>query len=476
LSKNIGLTRYLGPQRVSPERSNLIIDTYGGNMTKYKEKYFIIASVTPGAKLNKKLYAGIRNFMKRMSAELILIKTAPLKSTSFLDQYIPQDSIIDSAVKLNKYLHILPDSLNPSTVDHLTANTHYLQKSRQIILGIPRHTCKSYPRSLKQKDGYVPKAIYGSGSLTLPHYANNLSGKRGHSFHKNGFLIIKIINDKVAILRQAECHADGSFYYDKKRYFSNGTTEKLKSIPGISLGDIHLGETDPVALSATMSVIKHFRPKNIIYHDLFSSNSISHHLAGKNITKATMDLSLEREFREASNQFYEIIKNSPAKSKHYVVKSNHCEHLLRYLEEGRYGHDSINLRLAIFLLNKHLQGKDLIEEGLRHFNNLKNTHFLKREEAKYIHGIDISNHGDEGSSGKRATPKSLGQIFGNKVITGHQHNAEITNYGNYINGTMTPLLLPYCQFSGGTNWTHTHTLIYPSGLRSHIHIINGLWR
>lgn len=445
-------------------------------MSKNKQKYFIIASVTPGAKLNIKLYRSILNFKKRMNAKLILIQTRPTKRPAFLDPDIPVELIINRPLELNKHLTVLSDSLNPSTIEHLAPSSHYLQKYRQIILGIPRHTCRSYPRTLKQKDGYIPKAIHGTGSLTLPHYTDNPSGKRGESFHKNGFLIVKVLNDKISILRQAECHSDGSFYYDKRRFLPNGRVKEINSISGISLGDIHLGETDPVALNATMSIIKHFRPKNIIYHDLFSSNSISHHLSGKNITKAQMKLSLKKEFKEASNLFLKIIKGSPAKSNHYIVKSNHCEHLLRYLEEGRYSHDSANLEFAIFLLHQLFKGKDLIEEGLRYFNKFPNAHFLKREEVKRIEGIDISNHGDEGASGKRATPKTLGEIFGSKVITGHQHNAEITNYGNYINGTTTHLLLPYCQFSGGTNWTHTHTLIYPGGLRSHVHIINGLWR
>jgi hypothetical protein len=445
-------------------------------MSKNKQKYFIIASVTPGAPLNMKLYASARNFIKRMRAELVLIQTRSTKGLRTLNHNIPQNCILTQPLKLNQYLYVIPDELNPSTLEHLAPNTHYLQKYRQIILGAPRHTYKAFSRSLKHNDGHIPKAIFSSGSLTLPHYPTHSTGKRGKSFHKNGFLIVKVINDKVALIRQVECFADGSFYYDLKRFYPNGAIKKLNSISGISLGDIHLGETDPIALNATIEIIKHFEPRNIVYHDLFSSNSISHHLSGKSLTKAQMNLSLEREFREASDLFLKIIKQSPNSSKHIVVKSNHCEHLLRYLEEGRYGHDSINIKLAVYLLNKYFQGHDLIEEGLRRFNKLKNTQFLKREEVKLIEGVDISNHGDEGVSGKRATPKTIGEIFGSKVITGHQHNAEITNYGNYINGTTTHLLLPYCQFSGGTNWTHTHTLIYPGGLRSHIHIINGLWR
>lgn len=445
-------------------------------MAKSEQKYFIIASVTPGAALNMKLYASAQNLMKRVKARLILIQTKPTDGLRSLNPNIPHDCVLREPLRLNKNLYVMPEELNPSTLEHLSPNTHYLQKYRQIILGAPRHTYRTFPRSLKQKDGHIPKAIYSSGSLTLPHYSSHATGKRGESFHKNGFLVVKVINDKVALVRQVECFADGSFYYDLKRYYPNGNTKKISTVSGISLGDIHLGETDPIALKATLEIIKYFKPLNIVYHDLFSSNSISHHLSGKSVTKAKMNLSLEKEFREASDLFLRVIKSSPKFCKHIIVKSNHCEHLLRYLEEGRYGHDSINIKLAIHLLHRYFQDHDLVEEGLKYFNKFQNTQFLKREEIKLIEGIDISNHGDEGASGKKATPKTLGEIFGSKIITGHQHNAEITNYGNYINGTTTHLLLPYCQFSGGTNWTHTHTLIYPGGLRTHIHIINGLWR
>ena len=261
------------------------------------------------------------------------------------------------------------------------------------------------PRSLKQSYGYIPKIIYGTGSLTLPSYPKSISGARASSLHVNGALVVKVLNNKVSIIRQIECDRDGSFYHDLTKYLPNGKVKKLKSVPGISLGDSHFGEHDKKAFKATLEIIKFFNPKNIAYHDVFSGNSISHHVHSKVLSKFALNLNLKDEFELGSRLLKTIINASSKTTNHYIIKSNHCEHLMRYFEESRFALDYSNLSFAVALLYQFFNGKDPIEVGYRYFHNFKNVTFLQRHDSITIEGIDISNHGDEGCLWQTWFPK-----------------------------------------------------------------------
>jgi hypothetical protein len=115
---------------------------------------------------------------------------------------------------------------------------------------------------------------------------------------------------------------------------------------------------------------------------------------------------------------------------------------------------------------------DSLEYALFNENLYDDFKFLRRKDTLSIHGIECGSHGDYGANGAKGSNKSVGLAFtkGN-VITGHEHSSSIGIYGNYVNGTMTHLSMPYTNDSGTSSWLHTHTLIYPNGKRSHIHLI-----
>ena len=81
-------------------------------------------------------------------------------------------------------------------------------------------------------------------------------------------------------------------------------------------------------------------------------------------------------------------------------------------------------------------------------------------------------HGDKGPNGARGSRMNLRRI-GVKSIIGHTHSCGIEE-GCYQVGTSTALNLEYT--SGPSSWLNTHCVVYASGKRSLINIIEGEWR
>ena len=263
-----------------------------------------------------------------------------------------------------------------------------------------------------------------------------------------------------------------------KKYSGNKVTNA--KIKAVSMGDFHPPFVDPDVIEETKKMLKLLKPEKVFWHDSFDACSISHHVEGKYLTKALINESygsLEEELQDTADKMNYVIESCP-KSLHVVVRSNHDEHLDKYLDEFRFKDDAHNLLLALDLAKKNIEfsrgisKQNALEFDLKQRGLHPKVKFLKRQDKMEVCGIEMSNHGDYGANGSRGSSKQHGLSFTGDIVTGHAHTPEIGPYGNYVNGTCTYLSLPYTNDSGTSGWMNTHTIVYENGGRSHYHIIS----
>lgn len=445
-------------------------------------KKYVITSYIPGSTTNKSCFNAIKNYMEVNKIDKLL--TLPTKANYIEEQEELPDEGFEPAVGgffLNKSLYVSDMLLNHNLLDPIRGLESISSEKGSLIVAAPRHRFKSVARSLKHSA--MPRGIWCTGTISDPYYKDTSSGLKVRNYHTFGALVVTIQNNKIFHIRQLEFVPKTNSLCDMNiEYFANGNIRKIR--PSISLGDLHPPFTNPDILNKTSELIKDLKCENVIYHDAFDfAQPGSHHLEGRYLTKAFAQESIytiENEVNITMRVLNFLANNSSKDTKHYIVASNHNEHLDKYLDSFRWRDDTGNLLYALELVMQKVKYKrgmekyDSLEYALRKSGLSDKFTFLRRKDFLAVHGIEVSNHGDFGANGSRSGGAAQALAFSSgKVITGHEHSPSIGVYNNYVNGTMTHLTMPYTNDSGTSSWLNTHTLIYPNGGRSHIHIIKG---
>ena len=436
-------------------------------------KSYVITSYIPNTHIDAKFVQTLNGFCKHNNAELQILQCKEnyrqdheqLLERAIRDEF--GSAIKLKAYNLNKHLHVSDFQTSINTIDPLSGMESFAAKHGCLILPFPRHRFKTVPRMLKESS--TPRAIWCTGSISEPDtYKSNKSGRRMKDYHVKGALFVQIQNDKVFHIRQLTF--DGTGFYDLNRFYSGNNVLKNRRPEAIVCGDDHALFQSPKAMDATIDMILKLDIRKIVRHDTLDCASISHHVQGKNLTRALIDITLDQELRLTSNSFQRFEDLFP-KATQYSVASNHPEHLDRYVDEARYKEDYPNHVLALELAWAKAKGEDIYRYSMRKYNKLKNVIFLKRKSSLKIAGIQIADHGDEGANGAKGTPREKGITYSGKVVTGHTHSPEIGVFNNVVTGCLTHLSLSYTKDSGSSGWLNTNALIYPNGTMTHIHII-----
>jgi hypothetical protein len=435
-------------------------------------KKYIISSYTPNTEFDDEFLQSMRLYSIRNQAEMMLIET----SANYKEDYLTTEHGIltdflkpythSGRVKLNNNLYVSEIKPTLSTIDPISGLDKLAANVGSLIVPYPRHRFKTVSRMLK--DDKAPRAIWCTGSISKPNYKENKGGIIVQEYHVIGALVVELKDDNVFNVRQIKW--DGKGFYDLDCYYTPKQFTKGNSVSAISLGDDHAVFLDQEIVDKTKDLIKKLKPEYIFHGDSLDCVSISHHLIGKNITRAQLDITLEREAIITANYLADMIKCSKT-SQHILVASNHIEHLDKYLEDGRYLTDYPNHILALELALAKANGQNTVQYLLNKYRPLERFRVATRKDTFKLHGIEMLCHGDFGSSGAKGTPKDFDLVYNGKCITAHTHSPEISVCGGFVNGTMTHLSLPYTNDSGGSKWLNTHTIVYKNGKRSHIHFI-----
>lgn len=438
-------------------------------------KKYIISSYIPNSETNRDALDTLMFMALEIGAEL---KVHATKANYKKEQYSIPDYITpqEAGYYLNNNLYVSDLLVNHNLIDPLTGLESISSEKGSLIIPTTRHRFKSVARSLKHHKS--PRGMWCTGSISYPNYKDTKSGMRVKGYHVYGALLVEIVDSERFNIRQLTyCPKSQSIFDLNKEYTLSGHVNSIR--PSISLGDLHPPFTSKFVLKETKKLLKDLNVEKAVLHDSFDACSISHHVEGKHITKALIYdkiPSLEEEIKITADTMNDLFDGCSAKV--YLAKSNHDEHLDRYLDEFRFKDEHSNLIYSLELArqkvmyHRGLSDKDALEYALHNAGLKEGFIFLKREDTLNISGNECGNHGDYGPNGAGGNGKVHGLSFsGGNVVTGHAHTPEIGVYGNYVNGTMTELSLPYTNDSGTTGWINTHTLIYPNGTKSHYHII-----
>lgn len=431
-----------------------------------KNKVFVISTVVTGAKVDKRFLQSIDTFCSIYGAELILIPAQDNSQKISIDPVLKGRRFVLTDTKLNENCNILGIRTAARTVNTTSGLDRVGRRNGTFITAGTKRTLKY----IATTNSRMPHAVMSTGAITLPNYGSmTLIDKRSYiatSDHTIGAVIVELDSDGYFHFRSITADNTGSFidlgvkYYGKK---TKGIETKLV------LGDWHSGKTCPIVKRETLRLSDKLKIRTWIMHDVFDGYSISHHDQGKQAVLAIKAnkgmLSLKKELDDYVADLIELSSNR----KLVIVKSNHDEHLERYLSEARYVKHPHNHQLGLQLANAMIEGNNPLQWYTKRTGGRLNVRWLKRDEDYIVGGVHLGAHGDRGANGSRASIGQMESSFGD-IVYGHAHTPQIMR-GAYCVGTSTPVKPDYGD--GPSSWMNTHCLVYPNGQRQLINLING---
>jgi nucleoid DNA-binding protein len=430
------------------------------------KKVFVITTVITGAKVDTNFLASIDNYCKIHNAELLLIPAMDTNQKVSIDPILKGRRFITEDTKLNENCGIIGIGIRPKTVDSTSGLNRIGRRNGTFIVAGTKRTLK-YVATTNKK---LPHALMSTGALTLPNYGSftlmNKQNYIAHNDHTMGAVIVELDKNNYFHFRQITADSSGKFI-DLGIEYSKNKTRKVKA--NLVLGDLHIGKTCPIVRKATLELSDKLNIKKWIIHDAFDAYTISHHDIGKQATLAIKAnkgmLSLRKELDDYVNELVFLSK----KRQLIIVKSNHDEHLERYLSEARYIKHPHNHQLGLQLANALIEENNPLEWYTKSKVGNINVMWLKRDEDYIIGGVQLGAHGDKGPNGSQASITSMEASYGD-VVYGHAHTPQIMR-GAFCVGTSTPTKPDYGD--GPSSWMNTHCLVYENGQRQLINLIEG---
>lgn len=439
-----------------------------------KMKY-VITSAQCGASINSRFYDGLKSYCVNNNAELIII---PMRGSYKEDDMIHYKFYDDNFAKiitkdtkeykLNNKIRLMNYDVTPQQIIPITGIERFARDDCTTILPATKIFQKVIPNS----NNDLPKILLTTGAVTNGNYRDNRIGRIAEIDHSFGALYVETFGKNKYQFRHLNASNNGVFCDLGRRY--DGNKINKENPIAFVLGDYHCVHVDKKVKAESIYMIMQYKPKYVVIHDLFSADSMSHHDKGKIVDLAIKNksLSLEKELSHCYKELKELcdIRVGNYKPNVIIVKSNHDEHLERYIQEGRFVFEPQNTEIGAKILLSMIKGYDALSSGLSLIGRLPiNVKFLSRQDDFKVYGWQLGNHGDLGAKGARGSPRSIEQANG-KSITGHSHSP--LAYRNVWKvGTSTKLFLGYNR--GYNDWLNTHAMLYKNGQPQLINIIDG---
>lgn len=454
------------------------------------DKFIVTTAVSSKAPFEPFVDA-LRNYCERENAAIIVIlckDTASTKRNSGIQAHPSLNAsdihILQEEAKINNSIFISDIKMSAKQIQPLTGLKRIAQYYRSsVIYGSPKQSLDFVAISADHEKH--PFALMSTGAITIADYDSDLYMSQRTSYiaerdHIFGAIVVERDGDDKFHFRQIQAERDGSFIDLGSVYSADGSVHDVDCV--LVMGDYHAGATDPIVRHLVGEICEDVNVVDIVIHDFFDGYAISHHdreIPGKMARKSEMSLHvLEEELRMGSEELWYL--QSHISGNLIMVKSNHDEFLDRYLNSGAFIKDHVNYKVAIDLHSHALDfdnPMDILDYAYRKYGTAGTYDpdriiWLQRDESYMVGDIELGAHGDLGPNGSRGSLKNLEDAHGACVV-GHTHSAAILRSVFRV-GTSSKLSLDYNR--GPSSWTHTHCLVYPSGARQLINIVDGSWR
>jgi hypothetical protein len=493
LSLRSSLMDYMGKEEKAP---NVGLNDIRWKLSSEKKaeiksaERFIITSSMNNCEIDSRFWKSLQRYAKTNKACLLVVPsryknpTSQGETSNQKDDYWWPDEVqkhmTDDMVKLHKNLLLMAQVRVGATAVNPLTGLEALSGGASSIFGHSQIAMKTVPTP----QHHLPKAMWTTGSCSVPNYSDTKAGIKGEFHHNMGALVVERDGSRFHC-RTVTADVDGGFY-DLNYYYGPNKVEKNSRVLAIVTGDEHAMFSDSKNKAATYtnkdSIVNTLKPEKIVRHDVFDGYSISHHNRhdpviqyskhknGHHLVKDELELTVKY-----------IDETTPKFAENLIVASNHHDHLLRWLKESHPAQEPWNADVWLEIWGLLKDTIEFKERGVVYKDpfalwmksRLKSkAKFLSRDAEDSIGGVMIGFHGDQGSNGSRGSINQYAK-FGAKTVIGHSHSPGI-KHGAYQTGTSSTLRMDYT--SGPSSWAHCHCVIYPNGKRQLIFVIDGHWR
>ncbi len=367
-------------------------------------------------------------------------------------------------------MNIIPTAVNPlSGLDSFTGTASCVFPHPQIAM-----------KSIATAPGTDAKFNYTTGAATLKHYIKRKAGLKAEFHHAFGALLVEVTPKGVWFARQINATDQGEIY-DLDLRVEGGEVTTGHRLEVFTPGDIHGVKLDKEVLATVWGkggLVDTLRPRHQVLNDVLNFGPRSHHNTFFDLVAALYDKvdTVEGEIQETA----EILNGLTRRwAQTYVVKSNHDEHLDRWIETADFRRDPINAGFfltaaaaKVAAIKRNDTGFDLAAWAFERAGLDPAIRFLSRHERLEIAGVRHDQHGDLGPNGARGTATNIART-GEKANIGHSHSAAIYQ-GCYQAGLFASLDMGYNR--GPSSWSHSAILTYGNGKRAIVTLRAGQWR
>ncbi|ARM83967.1 helix-turn-helix domain-containing protein [Marinobacter salarius] len=379
---------------------------------------------------------------------------------------------------LNDNLMLMADVSVNATNKHPLSGFETVTGKRSGIFGHGQIEMQMIPTPLSK----LPKMLHTTGSVTMPNYSDTKAGRIAEDNHCIGALVVETDGSRFWI-RQIRADEDGAFY-DLNLKFTPSGIEQAEPALGLVCGDIHWDFICPQVKAATFtasdSIKAVLKPRKLILHDVLDFYSASHHHEKNALLRFHKHHNQKNNVQNELDRLVDGVREITHEEDDVVfVGSNHNEHFGQWLNRCNPNDDPENAlvyhEVRLEQLRRAKESREFLDPlewwFEKHLTD-RRFQFIDHDSGMVVGKYDISNHGHIGANGSRGSAKQFTK-FGGYYILGHSHTPGI--YKNVIQvGTSSVLRLEYND--GPSSWLNSHAIIYPNGLASLIHIIDGRWR
>jgi hypothetical protein len=365
---------------------------------------------------------------------------------------------------VHKNMTIMSDYMIQPTATNPMSGLRGDTGDNSCIFGHPRVQMEMVP----VLDGHAPKMMMTTGACTIPNYTESKAGKKGEFHHTLGFAIVEIKNKEIFFTRQVTATDDGDFndiYYN----VCDGDVSRNTTIDAAVLGDVHLGQTDPIVIKNTVKLFKKLKPKHTVIHDLFDGSSINHHESHDPIAQYHKEKSDGNSLKKEIDYMINWL-GTMRQYNLVIVRSNHDDFVDRWIKGIDWKKNVKNAMEYMDYTKVLLESKApkgiipyIIDE---HFDDIKT---LGRDQGFIVNGWELGYHGDHGTGGSRGSLQQYRNLS-TKTITGHSHSPGRKD-GSLAVGTSTYLRMGYNQ--GASAWLNSHVILHEDGKAQHLNFIEG---
>jgi hypothetical protein len=372
-------------------------------------------------------------------------------------------------------------------------------RSRWAVFPHQKRQLKSVPSTDPNVQAHQ---VMTTGSVTKPKVIPRKAGVKSIFHHVAGAVIVEFDQDGDVFCRQITADDKGTFY-DLDIKVEDGMISNGHRVEAIVCGDLHLRKLDAANALATFgfdmagrnyrnSILDVLKPKNILLHDVFDNESRNHHHANDNAYSYEMAYRGRDRVQDEINDVARFLRRlERPESEVIVVESNHDIGLDRWVREGRYRNDGINIRLGLQLEDVYMQYRESVGDALDYGQKAPKFSILEYAvrriiggdkplpsvswaydgSSRLISGIEVGHHGFRGANGAKGTVSGFARV-GRKMTIADKHSPEI-NEGVYVAGAIN---LQHGYNKGPSSWAVSHVLHYADGSRSIVTLQNGKWR